>query len=281
MAAQNNRIFIVDDDPATRETLTEILSLKGYTVESAGSAEKTIEKIKDWPVDLFLIDLRMPGVGGVELLKKLDIINNTYEAIMITAYAGMDSAKEAMEYGAFSYISKPIMYKELAPLMKKALETVKLKKLRVGHEKELEEKVEARTSELKRETAEHKKAAEALKKSEEKYRGLFENSNDIIYTLDLSGNITSVNKAIKTYFGYKPEEVVGKSFIEFADKKNLPEIKKGFKQLVEGKEFNSETIMVAKDGKHHTIQFHSTPIKEEGKVVGVQGIVRDITKLNK
>ena len=57
MTDQNNRIFIVDDDLATRETLTEVLSLKGYTAESAHSAEKAIEKIKDWPVDLFLIDL--------------------------------------------------------------------------------------------------------------------------------------------------------------------------------------------------------------------------------
>ena len=109
MAVQNNRVFIVDDDLMTRETLTEVLSLKGYTVESESSAEKTIEKIKNWPVDLFLIDLKMKGMSGIELLKKLDIMNNTYEAIMITAYAGMDSAKEAMEYGAFSYVSKPII----------------------------------------------------------------------------------------------------------------------------------------------------------------------------
>ena len=72
MANQHNRIFIVDDDMATRESLTEILSLKGYTAESAGTAEKAIEKIKDWPVDLFLIDLRMTGMEGIELLKKLD-----------------------------------------------------------------------------------------------------------------------------------------------------------------------------------------------------------------
>lgn len=207
MATQKNRVFIVDDDLTTRETLTEVLYLKGYDVESEATAEKTIEKIKDWPVDLFLIDLRMSGMGGIELLKKLDITNNTYEAIMITAYPGMDSAKEAMEYGAFSYISKPITYKDLAPLMKKALEMVKLKKLRDEQVKELEEKVEAGTEELEKEDKKLKLVEGILNESEERYRSLVEQSPVGIRVATLDGKVLYMNRKMDEIAGYSIDEL--------------------------------------------------------------------------
>ena len=126
---------------------------------------------------------------------------------MITAYAGMDSAKEAMEYGAFSYISKPITYKDLAPLMKKALEMVKLKKLRDGHAKELEEKVEARTAELKEENKKLKLVEKILSESEERYRNLSEQSPVGIGVATLDGKMVYMNWKMAEITGYSSDEI--------------------------------------------------------------------------
>ncbi len=127
MSKRKNKILVVDDNDKTREILVENLSLKGYKVDHAGSAEKALEKIKNSTIDLFLIDIVMPEISGIELLEKLDVKNNLYEAIMITGYSDLDSAKEAMQLGAFSYISKPISYEDLDLQIEKALKIVSLK----------------------------------------------------------------------------------------------------------------------------------------------------------
>jgi len=148
MTNQYNRIFIVDDDEDMREYLVERLLCMGFNVEYADSAKKTLEKIKDCTVDLFLIDIKMPEMSGLELLEKLEIKENLYEAIIITAFTNLDDAKEAMQNGAFGYISKPVVYEELAALMNKALEMVKLKNLKRDYIRDLEQLVEVRTDAL-------------------------------------------------------------------------------------------------------------------------------------
>lgn len=279
MTNQHNRILIVDDDKITGEQLTVILSSKGYTVECAVSAEKAIEKIKNWPVDLFLIDLRMPGMSGLELLKKLDIKNNTYEAIMITAFEGLDSAKEAMQYGAFSYASKPIKYKDLAPLMKKALEMAALKKMKLDNTNDLEEKVRSRTKELEREIDERKKAEEALKDSEQKWASLTQNTKDILLIVDKKGTIQYINK---TFPPYTLEKTIGTDVYKYLPKEQHNIMSESLKKVFRtGK---SDSFEVSSDIPEIGIIWFNTrvvPIKTEGKTSSAILITSDITDRKK
>jgi PAS domain S-box-containing protein len=122
---------------------------------------------------------------------------------------------------------------------------------------------------------------QALRESENKHRDLIEEMTDVIYTLDTEGNVTSVNKAGKTTFGREPEEVLGKSFTKCIPQKHLPDATAAFKRILSGEKITTETVMLDKQGRPHNVEFSSSPIIEDGKVVGTRGIIRDITERKK
>ncbi|MBL7211032.1 MAG: PAS domain S-box protein [Desulfobacteraceae bacterium] len=140
----------------------------------------------------------------------------------------------------------------------------------------MHEELEQRVKELENEAAEHKHAKEALRKSQQRYKDIVEKVNDIIYTLDVEGKITSSNTAVKA-FGYHPEEIIGKNFVEFISSEVLEETLKDFHTVLDTGEIIAETVLVGKNGEPHFVEYSSTVIKEQGRVVGIRGIVRDIT----
>jgi PAS domain S-box-containing protein len=139
------------------------------------------------------------------------------------------------------------------------------------------EELEQRVKELEKEATEHKRAKEAFQNSEQRYKDIVEKVNDIIYTLDVEGKITSSNTAVKA-FGYHPEELIGKNFVEFISEEVLEETLKDFHNVLDAGEITAETVLIGKNGKPHFVEYSSTVIKEQGRVVGIRGIVRDITE---
>jgi len=125
---------------------------------------------------------------------------------------------------------------------------------------------------------ERKRAEETLRESESKYRDLTEKMVDVIYTLDTKGNLTSVNEASKTVYGFDREEVIGKNFAKWIPKEKLPKAMAAFKQILRGEKVTTETVLLDKEGKLHDVEFSSTPIIKARKVVGTRGIIRDITE---
>ncbi len=150
---------------------------------------------------------------------------------------------------------------------------------------ELEERVEKRTSELAAankelmgEILERKQMEEALRESEESYRNLFENAHDIIYTHDLEGNYTSVNKACEKIAGYTHDESLGMNLAQIIAPEYLNEVKK--RSAWKGRETAPaayEVEIFAKDGHRVTLEVNSRLTYQDGKPNGVQGIARDIT----
>jgi len=125
------------------------------------------------------------------------------------------------------------------------------------------------------------RAEQALRASEDKYRNLVEEMTDVIYTLDAGGNITSVNKAAKATFGREPEEVLGKSFTKWIPQEQLPDAMAAFKRILSGEKVTAETIMLDKNRKPHNVEFSSTAIIKDGKVIGTRGLIRDVTERKK
>jgi PAS domain S-box-containing protein len=150
----------------------------------------------------------------------------------------------------------------------------------------LEAKVEERTAQwaktnehLRLELEQHERAKQALEASEQRYRDLIENAGDIIYTHDLQGNFTSLNKAGERYVGYRREEILGTNIVQMV----APESRELVPQLIQpahpGPEANTyELEAISKQGKRLTLEVRPRVIYEDGRPTGVQGIARDLTE---
>ena len=119
-------IHIVDDEPIIHEVLGDLLTSEGYKVESSLDGEKALEKHSPDTYDLILLDLLMPGMNGIEVLKNIKKIDPQAIIIIITAYASVESAISAMKIGAFDYVQKPFKHDELLLTIERAREHKKL-----------------------------------------------------------------------------------------------------------------------------------------------------------
>jgi two-component system cell cycle sensor histidine kinase/response regulator CckA len=140
--------------------------------------------------------------------------------------------------------------------------------------KELEQRIKA----LAKEASELKRTEEALRKSEERYRNLFDTVSDFIYTHDLNGCFLTVNRGGAQTLGYKPEDMVGRSISHFM----LPEYRQAFYdeylvQINKQGAFNGVTEYIAKDGTTHYIEYRSVMVRQKGREPYVSGTGRDVT----
>ena len=133
-------------------------------------------------------------------------------------------------------------------------------------------------AELRQRFAELKKSEAELRRMEQRYQDIIEKGKDIIYTLDAKGNITFVNPAVEKILGYKPHELVGKHFMVLIPKELQKKTGADFKKLLKTGEITTETVLLDKEGRPHFIEYSSTVIKEDHRVVGTRGIVRDISR---
>ncbi len=120
-------ILIVDDEKIVRESLFHWFEEEGYNVETAEDGELALKKYEKEKYDLLLVDMKMPGMSGIDLLTKIKSIDKDALVILITAFASVPTAITALKQGAYDYVTKPVDPDELAHLVKKALEQRSLK----------------------------------------------------------------------------------------------------------------------------------------------------------
>ena len=116
---EKTNILIVDDDLSLSYTTTDILDELGYKVAIANNGYEAIEMVKNMDYDMILMDIKMPGINGVETLVKLKYIKPSVKVIMMTAYSVEDLIKEALKEGAYGIIYKPIKIKKLLHYIEK------------------------------------------------------------------------------------------------------------------------------------------------------------------
>ncbi len=135
---RKENILIVDDEKIVRESLFHWFEEEGYEVETAEDGETALRKYEKTKFDLLLVDMKMPGMSGLELLSTIKSIDKDSVIILITAFASVPTAITALKNGAYDYVTKPVDPDELAHLVKKALEQRALK----IENKQLKEKID-------------------------------------------------------------------------------------------------------------------------------------------
>jgi PAS domain S-box-containing protein len=129
---------------------------------------------------------------------------------------------------------------------------------------------------VNRDITERLKAERRLKESEEKYRSLFENAEDVMIVFDLKGNVASINRAIENY-GFRRSDVIGKNVREFTSQEQWPQIFKDFAELATGKSARGTLELDSPVGRRH-VEYISNPAWKGNEITGVQTTLRDVTE---
>jgi len=134
------KILIIDDEQIIHEVLGDLLTSEGYDVEKSLTGEEALERHASQSFDLVLLDLLMPGMDGIEVLKNMRKVSPQVVVVIITAYASVESAISAMKSGAFDYVQKPFKHDELLLTVKRALEHKRLQEENLRLKDELKRK---------------------------------------------------------------------------------------------------------------------------------------------
>ena len=250
------KILIVDDEPRMCDSLKVLLSNEGYETQTGYSGQEALACLAKCDIDLALLDIVMPDMNGLQIMDHIKKQNLDTFVIVITGHASVDSAIESLRRGAYDYLRKPFEFEELLKRVKNALDQKRLKK-------------------------EYEIVNGKLALSEKRYECLVNNSPDIIYTLGLDGSFTYVNPAWENVLGYATEEVIGKSFADFAHEEDVPRCVHLFAKVKEEGETTRDTscTLIHKTGAPRLFSMSGAPnLDAGGKVIGIVGIFKDITE---
>jgi DNA-binding response OmpR family regulator len=114
-------ILVVDDEPVARQSLTDILKLEGFAVTSAPNGQAAVEYVRTHSVDVMIVDLRMPGMDGLEVVQVLNQLSPETEVILLTAFGSTETAIQALRLRIHDYLLKPSSPAQIISSVKKAL----------------------------------------------------------------------------------------------------------------------------------------------------------------
>jgi two-component system response regulator (stage 0 sporulation protein F) len=133
MSNSEYTVLVVDDQPGIRRLLMEVLAEEGYMVHTAANGYEGIQKAKDLKPALILMDMKMPGMDGIETLRELKHLNQADKVIMMTAYGELGLVNIAKELGAYAYVTKPFDIIELCSMIEQLIFSNRTeRKLKIG-----------------------------------------------------------------------------------------------------------------------------------------------------
>ena len=248
--SERGRVLIVDDDRKIRELLLDLLKIEGYEVATALDGAEAMDLALSFEPDVVVSDVVMPRVGGLELCRRLkEDPRTSYIPVLLISglITSEDAGIEGLTAGADDYLDLPFRNEELLVKVARLVERHRIQK--------------------------------AIKESEERYRELFENANDIIYTHDLLGNFTSLNRTGERITGYSREEAAKLNVADVIAPEHLNLAREMIARKASEKVSTVYEIdIISKQGRRVRLEVSTRLICSDGKPVGVQGIARDLTE---
>ncbi|MGF1615229.1 MAG: EAL domain-containing protein [Gammaproteobacteria bacterium] len=288
------RILVVDDRPTNRAVLKAVLRPPLYHVSEASGGRQALELVANNVFDLIILDLLMPDLNGLEVLRAVrkDHSASSLPIIMVTVKDEGSGVVEALESGANDYISRPIDFPVLfariqAQLSRKRMEDA----LRDAHE-DLERRIEARTAELvhinqtlKAEINERKRAEDALRASEERFRDFAETGADWFWEMGSDLRFTYLAGRYFETLGLEVSEVLGRTRAEvhagwIADTEAWEDHCRNLQARCAFSDL--EFTWVRPDGKEKVLRISGKPVfHPDGTFLGYRGADRDITETHR
>jgi len=185
----NKRILIVDDEKNIRTTLSAYLLSLGYEQEIAVNGQEALDKLKDSKYDLVLLDIKMPVMNGIQILKEMRRLEDKTNVIMMTAYGTIENAVESMKLGAVDFISKPFTLENLKTMIDAVFSREELSESNIAGFKELIEFAKKCINEKK-----YDKAIEYLKKAMVEKLESPEPQNLLGVLYELKGDLSKAGK---------------------------------------------------------------------------------------
>jgi two-component system NtrC family sensor kinase len=265
------KVLLIDDDPGIRKVMTIALEDQGHQVISAADGKAGFELFTSESPDIVITDIRMPGMDGMEVLKKIKEMDPEKEVIVATAATDMNYAVEALRLDASDFMLKPISEQALSIAIKRAQERFSTRRELRDYTALIEERWMETTEELAR-TFQTQKL-------------LIESSIDGIIAGDQSGRIIIFNKSMENMLGYSRKDMIGEAMIDNlfcpgeADKfrEALASGKLGGK----GRLFLHECLLEGKDGSRIPVQLSAAELVHEEERVGLVCFVRDEREIRK
>ncbi|MBN1104950.1 MAG: response regulator [Deltaproteobacteria bacterium] len=212
---QIHTLLTIDDEEPIRRSIRVFFEDLGYEVWEAGDGESGLAIFRDRAPSAVLVDLRMPGISGLDVIDVLSREAPQTPVVVLSGTGIVGDAIEAIRRGAWDYVTKPIVdMAELEHVVNGVMEKARLREESRRYHERLEEEVAQRTRDLR--------------ESEEKYRELVENMNEVLYAVDAAGAITYISPVSQAFAGYRPEEVLGRPFPEFILPQHRAELEEKF-----------------------------------------------------
>ncbi len=190
MNEAKGRVLIVDDSRSIRNSVSRKLEAEGYDCVTAADAREALDTVSKHDFDLVLLDIKMPGMSGVEALPHITADHPDTCVLMTTAVADTQIAVEAMKLGAYDYMTKPFSLEALSIRIENALERKRLTQ-------------ENREFKIRQ-------AEEALEQSEKQYGALVDNIADAVFKTTET-TITWCNERVEDVYGYTKDELIGRN----------------------------------------------------------------------
>jgi PAS domain S-box-containing protein len=262
-------VLIVDDEPRICESLSQLLKARNYAVTAAISGQEALKLIAKFDFDLAILDVHLPDMSGTRLMDEIKVRNLNTAVIVISGDADIDSALEALRFGAYDYLRKPFEFEELLKTVENALNQSIL-------------------------IREKDRINQKLARSEEQYRYLVQNSPDIIYTLDASGNFTFLSDALEHLLGFTVTDLIGNHYSTIVWDEDIEKAQWFFDERRSRGRAPSEVELRLKAAekeqlKDDTRQYLTVELKSMGiyeksanddkeKFLGTHGVIRDISE---
>jgi PAS domain S-box-containing protein len=239
-------ILVIDDDVGTCETISDVLERHGHSVLRATQARSALEVLTERSVDAAILDLQLPDISGLVLLRAIKTSSPTTEVIIITGHASVATAIQAINGAAFAYLTKPFEMKNLIGTIEKALAKQRVDRARRETTRTLETLIQAPPV--------------------------------AIVALDTSARVTAWNKAAERMFGWREHEVLGE-FVPIIPATKRAEFDETVVLNLRGEDTLRESQRHRKDGTLIDVLSATAPIMDtQGLASGTMAVLVDITE---